>query len=85
MRLLWKVVHVFMERTPSQLDLHLLCYRLEGLEGLTGIHDIHVWSITIGYNPNATDGVAVMVNTNPVLQRLRDKASSELPIAYVTT
>ena len=87
MRLLWKVVHVLMEGTPSHLDLHLLCHRLEGLEGVTGIHDIHAWSITTGYDAlsaHVTADVAVMANPNPVLQRLRDIASSEFGIAHVT-
>ena len=87
MRLLWKVVHVLMEGTPAHLDLHLLCHRLEELEGVTGIHDIHAWSITTGYDAlsaHVTADVAVMEDPNPVLQRLRDIASSEFGIAHVT-
>ncbi len=87
MRLLWKVVHVLMEGTPAHLDLHLLCHRLEELEGVTGIHDIHAWSITTGYDAlsaHVTADVAVMDDPNPVLQRLREIASSEFGIAHVT-
>ena len=47
-RLLWKVLHVLMEGTPTHLDLHGLCQRLEQLDGITGVHDIHAWSITPG-------------------------------------
>lgn len=32
-RLLWKVLHVFMEGTPTHLDLHGLCQRLEKHRG----------------------------------------------------
>ena len=49
-RLLWKVLHVLMEGTPTHLDLHGLCQRLEQLDGITGVHDIHAWSITTGYD-----------------------------------
>ena len=87
LRLLWKVVHVLMEGTPAHLDLHLLCQRLEELEGVTGVHDIHAWSITTGYDAlsaHVTADVAVMENPNVVLQRLRDIASSEFGIAHVT-
>ena len=49
-RLLWKVLHVLMEGTPAHLDLHGLCQRLEQLDGITGVHDIHAWSITTGYD-----------------------------------
>jgi len=86
-RLLWKVVHVLMEGTPVHLDLHKLCQRLEELEGVTGVHDIHAWSITTGYDAlsaHVTADAAVMEDPNPVLQRLRAIASSEFGIAHVT-
>ncbi|MCH7737452.1 MAG: cation transporter [Chloroflexi bacterium] len=87
LRLLWKVVHVLMEGTPAHLDLHLLCQRLEELEGVTGVHDIHAWSITTGYDAlsaHVTADAAVMKDPNPVLQRLREIASSEFGIGHVT-
>ncbi len=86
-RLLWKVVHVLMEGTPSHLDLHQLCQRLEELEGVTGVHDIHAWSITTGYDAlsaHVTADDSAMHDPSPVLQRLRDIASSEFGIGHVT-
>ncbi|HCP23820.1 MAG: cation transporter [SAR202 cluster bacterium] len=86
-RLLWKVLHVLMEGTPAHLDLHLLCHRLEELEGVTGVHDIHAWSITTGYDAlsaHVTADAAVMGDPNPVLQRLRDIACTEFGIGHVT-
>ncbi|MCI0847475.1 MAG: cation transporter [Chloroflexi bacterium] len=86
-RLLWKVVHVLMEGTPAHLDLHQLCQRLEELEGVTGVHDIHAWSITTGYDAlsaHVTADATVMEDPNPVLQRLREIASSEFGIGHVT-
>ena len=86
-RLLWKVVHVLMEGTPAHLDLHQLCQRLEELDGVTGVHDIHAWSITTGYDAlsaHVTADAAVMEDPNPVMQRLRDIASSEFGIGHVT-
>lgn len=86
-RLLSKVVHVLMEGTPAHLDLHQLCGRLEELEGVTGVHDIHAWSITTGYealSAHVTADTAVMTNPNQVLDRLRDIASTEFGIAHVT-
>ena len=87
LRLLWKVVHVLMEGTPSHLDLHHLCQRLEELEGVTGVHDIHAWSITTGYDAlsaHVTADPTVMRDPNAVLQALRDIASSEFGIRHVT-
>ena len=86
-RLLWKVVHVLMEGTPSHLNLHQLCQRLEELEGVTGVHDIHAWSITTGYDAlsaHVTADASSMNDPSPMLQRLRDIASSEFGIGHVT-
>lgn len=86
-RLLWKVSHVLMEGTPSHLDLHRLCQRLEQEAGVTGVHDIHAWSITTGY-----DALSAHVTTNrstgetadQMLQRLRGIASQEFGISHIT-
>ena len=87
LRLLWKGVHVLMEGTPAHLDLLHLCQRLEELEGVTGVHDIHAWTITTGYDAlsaHVTADPTVMQDPNPVLQALRDIASSEFGIGHVT-
>ena len=86
-RLLWKVVHVLMEGTPAHLDLHQLCQRLEQLEGITGVHDIHAWSITTGYealSAHVTAEPSILGNPGPTLRRLRGIASQEFGIGHVT-
>ena len=86
-RLLWKVLHVLMEGTPAHLDLHQLCQRLEQLEGITGVHDIHAWSITTGYDAlsaHVTADVKALGQPDLVLSRLRNVASQEFGIGHVT-
>ena len=86
-RLLSKVVQVLMEGTPAHLDLHRLCQRLEQLAGVTGVHDIHAWSITTGYealSAHVTAEASVLVNPSPTLHQLRRIASREFGIAHVT-
>ena len=86
-RLLWKVIHVLMEGTPAHLDLHRLCQRMEQLEGVTGVHDIHAWSITTGYealSAHVTAEPSALGNPGPVLRQLRHIATSEFGIAHVT-
>lgn len=86
-RLLWKVIHVLMEGTPAHLDLHKLCQRMEQLEGVTGVHDIHAWSITTGYealSAHVTAEPSALFNPGPVLRQLRHIATSEFGIAHVT-
>ena len=47
-RLMKKVVHVLLEGTPEHIDVYQLCSRLEALEGVTQVHDIHVWTLSPG-------------------------------------
>ena len=87
-RLLWKVSHVLMEGTPAHLDLHRLCRRLEQVEGVTGVHDIHAWSITTGYDAFSAHvtHVASEASRDPglILQQLREIAAQEFGISHVT-
>jgi len=86
-RLLWKVLHVLMEGTPTHLDLHGLCQRLEQLYGITGVHDIHAWSITTGYgalSAHVTADMAILSSPGQVLERLRNISSQEFGISHVT-
>ncbi|MFQ5880269.1 MAG: cation diffusion facilitator family transporter [Dehalococcoidia bacterium] len=86
-RLLWKVLHVLMEGTPSGLNLQQLCNRIESEEGVTGVHDIHAWSITTGYevlSAHVTADMAKVSQPDHLLQHLREVASREFGIAHVT-
>ena len=86
-RLLWKVSHVLMEGTPAHLDLHRLCQRLEQEAGITGVHDIHAWSITTGYDAfsaHVTTDRSTKETSDQMLHRLRDIASHEFGISHVT-
>lgn len=50
----WRVTkasfHVLMEGTPSNIDVEEIVTMMKGVEGIQGIHDLHVWSITSGQN-----------------------------------
>ena len=38
--------HVLIEGTPEHIDVYKLCNDLEEIEGVTIVHDVHVWTIT---------------------------------------
>ena len=42
------IVNVLLEGTPKHIDVYRLCSELEEMEGVTVIHDVHVWTITSG-------------------------------------
>ncbi len=47
-RLMTRVFHVLLEGTPKHIDVYKLCSNIEDLEGVTLIHDVHIWTITSG-------------------------------------
>ena len=48
-RLVTGVFRVLMESTPAHIDVYKLCGDIEDIEGVTLVHDIHVWTIASGY------------------------------------
>ena len=86
-RLLARVVHVLLEGVPEHVDIRELCTRMEALEGVTLVHDIHVWTISPG---NDALSAHVLVDPDypepldPLLRRLRRIASEEFGIHHIT-
>lgn len=48
-RLVREAVHVLLEGAPRDLDVESLIRRVLAVEGVAGVHDLHVWTITSGY------------------------------------
>ena len=42
------VLQVLLEGVPRHIDVYQLCSDIEDVEGVTIIHDVHVWTITSG-------------------------------------
>ena len=87
-RLLAKVVHVLLEGVPEHIDLFRLCSKMEDVEGVVLIHDIHVWTIAQGYDAlNAhvlVDRELPAGELDPLLRRLRKIASHDFGIQHIT-
>lgn len=47
-QLMKKVIHVLLEGTPEHIDVYQLCRQMEAVEGVTLVHDIHVWTLSAG-------------------------------------
>lgn len=46
--LIVRVTNVLLEGAPEHIDVFELCYEVEEVEGVTLIHDVHVWTINQG-------------------------------------
>ncbi len=76
-----------MAGTARGLDLYQLCQRLEAVEGVTDVHDIHAWSMTTGYDAfsaHVSTDLSGNVESDQLLPRLREIASREFGISHVT-
>jgi cobalt-zinc-cadmium efflux system protein len=45
-RLGWKAVSILAESAPSSVDVDAVLTDLAGVDGVTGVHDLHVWTLT---------------------------------------
>ncbi len=46
--LIVRITNVLLEGAPEHIDVFELCYEIEEVEGVTLIHDVHVWTINQG-------------------------------------
>jgi cobalt-zinc-cadmium efflux system protein len=86
-RLGWKVGRVLMQGTPADLDLGQLCHNLEAVPGVTGIHDIHAWTLTSDYHvlsAHVTTGRVPADRRQVVLQGLRRAAADTPGVSHMT-
>ena len=83
-RLLREAVGVLLEGTPQDVDLEALRTALAALPGVTGVHDLHVWSITSGMN--ALSVHVVVANERPPSEMLQavHRRVADFAIAHAT-
>lgn len=78
-------VHVLLEGTPSHINIAAVEEAILKVEGVTGVHDLHVWSIASGI-----DALSAHVrhsndnSSHEVLRRLRVLLHEEFGIDHLT-
>ncbi len=87
-RVVWAAINILLEGAPSDLNMVSLKAALEGVQGVEGIHDLHVWTITSGYNAMSAH-VKLRQETGrdaaqSVLSTLRHLSSEDFGIEHVT-
>lgn len=83
--LLKDAVGVLIEGTPADVDLEKLLGTLEKVEGVAGIHDLHVWSLTSGVNAMSVHAVLTKDDEHDeVMQRVHALCTKEFKISHVT-
>ncbi len=83
--LLKDAVGILIEGTPAYVDLAHLRESLTTVEGVAGIHDLHVWSLTSGMNAMSCHAVLVSDNEHDsVMKRIHEFVTANFKIAHVT-
>ncbi|KAL6979135.1 hypothetical protein U1Q18_020800 [Sarracenia purpurea var. burkii] len=79
------IVCILMERTPSEIDIPGLENGLKCIKGVHDVHDLHVWSITVGKLVLACHVIAEPgVNSNETLVKIKDFCERIHSIHHVT-
>ena len=83
--LMFTVMNVLLEGAPKHIDVYKLCSDIEDQEGVTLIHDVHVWTITSGSEAFTAH---IIVEPGQDLASLRSRvleiAHDDYGIAHVT-
>ncbi|MEO7539511.1 MAG: cation diffusion facilitator family transporter [Pyrinomonadaceae bacterium] len=83
--LLKDAVAILLEGTPTDVDIEKLRARLSKIEGVAGIHDLHVWSLTSGVNALSVHAVlATEAEHDDVLERVHNCCTIEFKVGHVT-
>ena len=83
--LLNRSVHVLMEGCPPGIDLEEVMTAMKAVEGVGGVHDLHIWTITSGFD--ALSGHVVIENLaegQGVLKRLQELLAEKFGVKHVT-
>lgn len=83
--LLKDAVGILLEGTPSDVNITALRESLEKIEGVAGIHDLHVWSLTSGVNSMSVHAVLDEdAEHDDVLARVHQHCNGAYKISRVT-
>lgn len=73
LRNLKEVIDVFLEKVPRGIDVTELCRHVTAIDGVAGVHHVHVWSMD-GQSSFAT--MHIVANGDP--HEIKDKVKEEL-------
>lgn len=83
--LLREAVGVLLEGTPADVNLTALREAISGVQGVVGVHDLHVWTLTSGVH--AMSAHAVLAEGAPhaqVLTSIQERVADGFKIAHIT-
>jgi cobalt-zinc-cadmium efflux system protein len=83
-RLVRDSVDVLLESVPPHISLDAVRARLAAIEGVTDVHDLHVWSVTSGLVAMSAHAVVPDIGLQQRALEAMNRAMREMGIAHVT-
>jgi cobalt-zinc-cadmium efflux system protein len=87
----WSIVretlHILLEGTPRSIDLNQIRAAMQGVEGVVGVHDLHVWSLTAQSHALASHVQVIempLTDCESVLERLNHQLRDHFGINHTT-
>lgn len=87
----WSIVretlHILLEGTPRSVDLNEIRSAMQSVEGVVGVHDLHVWSLTAQSHALASHVQIVempIAETEAILERLNHQLRDHFGISHTT-
>lgn len=83
--LLREAVGVLLEGTPSDINIVALRDVIGSIDGVQGVHDLHVWTLTSGMNALSAHVVCADGRSrDDLLSRVHDRVRTGFPIGHLT-
>jgi cobalt-zinc-cadmium efflux system protein len=83
-RLLAESVRVLLEATPAHLDERQIRSALLAVDGVTGVHDLHVWTITSGFDALSVHACVEAADRDRVLGELQGLLRKRFALEHAT-
>lgn len=87
----WSIVrealHILLEGTPKSVDLAEIRAAMQGVDGVVGVHDLHVWSLTAQSHALASHVQVIempLTECEAVLERLNHQLRDHFGIQHTT-
>ena len=78
-------LRILLQTAPAHIDIPKLEDSLKELDGVTDVHDLHVWTLTSGMEvASAHLGIDVNADSTAVLNRARERLRDDFDINHAT-
>jgi cobalt-zinc-cadmium efflux system protein len=79
--------NILLEATPRQFQLETIANAIRGVDGVKGVHDLHVWTITSGLyalSGHVTVDTESLSKSSAIVEKIEAKLKESFGIEHVT-